>query len=84
VNDSVVIREMPARTLAALSWRGGSPREAEVERRRAELLGLMAAAGLRPRGALHCWQYDPPFQWPWLRTNEVLVEVEGGDAAATS
>jgi hypothetical protein len=22
-------------------------------------------------------QYDPPFQWRWLRTNEVLLEVKG-------
>jgi hypothetical protein len=82
VNPNVEIKEVPARTLVALSWHGNSPREAEVERRTAQLQQLMAQAGLKPKqgGKTHVWQYDPPFQWGMLRTNEVLIEVDG-DAA---
>lgn len=29
----------------------------QVERRKAELLELMAEAGLKPKGHVHCWQY---------------------------
>ncbi|KAL4443696.1 hypothetical protein ABPG75_011433 [Micractinium tetrahymenae] len=83
VNPNVQIKEMPARTMVALTWHGKSPREAEVEKRKAELLELLAEAGLKPRGHVHCWQYDPPFQWRWFRTNEILFEVEE-PAAATS
>ncbi|EFN58251.1 hypothetical protein CHLNCDRAFT_50668 [Chlorella variabilis] len=83
VNPNVVIKEMPARTMAALAWHGKPPREAEVQAKEAELLELLGEAGLKPKGPVHCWQYDPPFQWRWLRTNEVLFEVEDG-ATATS
>lgn len=77
VNPNVRIKEMPARTMVAMTWKGKSPREAEMEQRKAELLEIMAEAGLKPKGHLHCWQYDPPFQWRWFRTNEVLFEVDG-------
>lgn len=85
MNSAVIVKEMPARTLVAVTWRGASPREAQVEAKKAELLALMQEAGLKPTGPVHCWQYDPPFQWRWFRTNEVLLEVEGGaDAAAAT
>lgn len=29
----------------------------QVEQRKAELLELMAEAGLKPKGHVHCWQY---------------------------
>lgn len=48
---------MPARAMVALTWHGKSPREAEVEAKSAELRALMAAGGLTPKGAVHCWQY---------------------------
>ena len=56
MNPDVVIKEMPARTLCALTWKGKSPREAEIQARRAVLAALMAEAGLEPQGPLHCWQ----------------------------
>ena len=59
VNPNVDIKEVPARTLVALSWNGNSPREAEVERRTAQLRQLMEQAGLKPKqgGKTHVWQY---------------------------
>ncbi|PSC72824.1 SOUL heme-binding [Micractinium conductrix] len=86
VNPSVEIHEKPARTMVALTWNGKSPREAEVAQRSSELRELMAGAGLTPKAgtSLHVWQYDPPFQWRWFRTNEVLYEVEGEEATSTS
>lgn len=59
VNPNVEIKEVPARTLVALSWHGSSPREAEVERRTEQLRQLMAQAGLKPKagGKTHVWQY---------------------------
>ncbi|KAL4858474.1 Heme-binding-like protein [Chlorella vulgaris] len=82
VNPDVKIKEMKARTMAALTWRGAGPREAEVEARKAELLALMQQAGLKPKGAVHVWQYDPPFQWSIFRTNEILFEVDEESAEA--
>ena len=85
-NSAVKIREVPGRSMAALSWHGNSPREAEVQARLEELRGLMAGAGLAPLHAdrPHLWQYYPPFAPGWLRLNEVLYEVGEEQAAASS
>lgn len=65
VNPNVEIKEVPARTLVALSWHGSSPREAEVERRTEQLRQLMAQAGLKPKagGKTHVWQYGEGGFW---------------------
>ena len=59
VNPNVEIKDVPARTLVAMSWHGNSPREAEVERRTAQLREVMRQAGLAPKqgGKTHVWQY---------------------------
>jgi len=59
VNPNVEIKEVPARTLVALSWHGNSPREPEVERRTQQLRQLLEQAGLKPKqgGKTHVWQY---------------------------
>lgn len=74
-NDNVKIREVPARTLAALAWRGSSPSQKSMESKGAELKAALQTAGLRPQGPLHLWQYHPPFAPSWMRRNEVLLEV---------
>ena len=58
--------------------RGKSPREAEVEKRKLELLGVLKNSGLRatPGQTTHVWQYYPPFAPNWMRLNEVLLAVE--------
>lgn len=33
-----------------------------MESRAAELRALLESAGLRPKGSVHVWQFDPPFQ----------------------
>lgn len=78
LNPDVRIKEMPSRTMAALAWNGRSPREPQVEEKKAELLKLLREAGLRPVGSVHVWQYHPPFAPSWQRVNEVLFQLEGG------
>lgn len=84
VNPNVEIKEVPARSLVALSWHGNSPREAEVERRTAQLRDLMRQAGLAPKqgGKTHVWQYGerepggPAMRW--MRCGAWAAERGGG------
>ncbi|MBK5966886.1 heme-binding protein [Thiocystis minor] len=74
-NDSrVMLREEPARLLAVLrdsgSW--AEPRDREHEARR---LAAVRAAGLTPLGDHLYARYHSPFSLPFLRRNEVMVEV---------
>lgn len=76
-NPSVTFKEVPSRTLAAITFCGASPREAAVESKKAELQELCKQAGLATSGDVMLWQYHPPFCPPWQRRNEVLLEVAG-------
>lgn len=56
LNDAVKIREVPARTMAAMAWSGRSPSEEAMHGRAEELRAALAAAGLTPSGPVHLWQ----------------------------
>ena len=78
-NDpDVRIEEVPGKTLVAFQWHGGSPSQACVDAMEATLRALVAEEGLAVRkgASLLLWQYDPPFSPGWLRTNEVLLELD--------
>lgn len=69
----VRLREVPQRRVAVLRFRG---RYHELPaRRRDELLARVRGAGLEPLGPVSFAGYDPPSTLPWLRRNEVWVEV---------
>ena len=58
--------------------RGKAPREAQVEDKKMELMGVLKSSGLRPTPGqtTHVWQYYPPFAPNWMRLNEVLLAIE--------
>lgn len=64
----------PPRTLAVtrFSWYAPSWR---VERRERELRSVLAEAGVETRGEPFLLRYDDPWTPPFLRRNEVAVEV---------
>jgi hypothetical protein len=78
-NDKVQLKEVPGKTLAVVSFSGGSPRETLVEEKRGQLLDLLKGSGYRPapgaEGRVNVYQYHPPFMPGFLRLNEVLLEV---------
>ncbi|HYP75888.1 MAG TPA: heme-binding protein [Polyangiaceae bacterium] len=74
-NDrQITLRRIPARRVAALSYRGRYGREIPAQKRQ-ELLTYVRAAGLLPIGDVTFAGYDAPWTLPWLRRNEVQVEV---------
>jgi hypothetical protein len=74
-NDrQITLRRIPARRVAALRYSGSYGSEIPAQKRQ-ELLARVRAAGLLPIGDVTFAGYDPPWTLPWLRHNEVQVEV---------
>jgi hypothetical protein len=74
----VVLREQPARDVAVLRYAGATNREV-VEARSAELLAELARSGIAARSEPVSARYDPPSTLPFLRRNEVWVELAAPD-----
>jgi hypothetical protein len=80
-DHEVRLRDVPARQVAVLRFRGrhDGKRVAAAER---ELLRALVAEGLTPIGKPTFAAFDPPTTLPILRRNEIWVEVTGASAAS--
>ena len=74
-DDRVRIVTVPAQTLAVLRFPGEAD-DAEVAKRKAELLAGLQGSAWSPVGEPGLFGYDPPETPPEQRRNEVFVEVE--------
>ena len=74
-NPQVEIKTQPARKVAALkfSWYAGPKR---VEAKKQELLNLLGQDGVATKGTPEYAGYDAPLTAPWLRSNEIIIEIE--------
>jgi hypothetical protein len=70
----VTVREAPSRRVAVLQFRGRFTRE-NVGRAETELLEAVVGAGLATRGSIAFAGYDSPATLPFLRRNEVWIEI---------
>ena len=71
----VTFAEVPARRMAALAYRGNWS-EARYQAHLEKLRAALAAEGLKAIGTPVWGRYDPPFMPTFMRTNEILVEVQ--------
>jgi hypothetical protein len=74
-DDRVTLVERPARTLAVLSFSWWAT-DGRTERKQRALLDTLADADVSVVGEPFLMQYDAPWTPPFLRTNEVAVEVQ--------
>ena len=82
-DERVSLVEVPQRTVAAVRFSGWAT-GGKVARMQRKLLATLATHGIEPVGVPVLNQYNPPWTVPFLRRNEVSVEVVlGGDLAAT-
>lgn len=70
----ITLRRVPARRVAALSFRGRYGGDLPAQKRQ-ELLKRVRQAGLLPIGDVTFGGYDAPWTLPLVRRNEVSVEV---------
>ena len=75
LNLAVILREFPARKMAAVRY-SGTWSQKRYEKYRARLEEFVAGQGWTIQGEPVFARYDPPFQLPFLRRNEVLIPVE--------
>lgn len=74
-NRAVVLEAVDERLVAVRKFSGFAGKDT-FEREREALLGGLSALGVRAVGEPELARYDPPWTLPFLRRNEVTVEVE--------
>ncbi len=74
-NPEVKLAQLPARRVAVIRYSGGWSEQGMQEKSR-ELADWIAAKGLKPLSSPRAAAYDPPWTIPFLRRNEVQVDVE--------
>ncbi|MFZ1625707.1 MAG: heme-binding protein [Gammaproteobacteria bacterium] len=74
-DSRVRIVSQPARLFAVLRY-SGRWTESNYNESRDELLGILAAAGVAVRGEPQLARYNAPFIPPFMRRNEVMIEVD--------
>lgn len=74
-NEDVTLHVAPPRTLAVVEFSWWTPR-ARVARKERKLQAALDEVGIEQVGEPRLLRYDAPFTPPWLRTNEVAVEVD--------
>jgi hypothetical protein len=81
LDSRVQLRELPARRVAVLRFSGAYTWE-PVRAQMRKLMAMVERAGWRGTGDVHFGGYDPPWTLPFLRRNEVWVELAHGEAWA--
>lgn len=80
-DQRIALREIPARTVAVIRFSGWATGY-RVATNREALLATLAEHGIRPIGELSLNQYNPPWTLPFLRRNEIMVEIESDTLAS--
>lgn len=80
-DDSVQIKTVPGRTMAAIRFSGWAT-AGKVKRNTAELIATLEDNGIEAVGTPSLNQYNPPWTPPFLRRNEIMIEVQLTDAGA--
>ena len=75
LDESVVLRQEPARRVAVLRFSGLATRD-NLERHSEELRQRLQARGETAMGEMTYAFYDPPWTLPWARRNEIMVALQ--------
>jgi SOUL heme-binding protein len=74
-DPAIHIIAVPPASMAVLRF-SGIPRPATVAIERERLMSRIRASSWMAMGDSVTWFYDPPWTLPWLRRNEVAIEVQ--------
>lgn len=73
-NKAVTLRALPARNFAVLRFSGLAGEE-KTAKKTEELFAWLKSKNIKPIGTPELARYNPPWTLPFLRRNEVLVEI---------
>jgi hypothetical protein len=73
-NPDIRIREVAARRVAVMRFSGYASDET-IDKKSKKLFSWLAREGLEPEGALRAAYYNPPWTPPFMRRNEVMVDL---------
>ena len=74
LDPQVSLREVPAKTYAALTY-SGSNTEGSTQERAKQLRDWLQARGIKAFGKPQLARYNPPWTLPFMRRNEILQEI---------
>jgi effector-binding domain-containing protein len=74
-NPAVVLKEIPGKRFAAIRFSGMAGADS-LKRNTEELTAFVKAKGFSPLSPPTYAFYNPPWTLPFLRRNEVLIEIE--------
>jgi hypothetical protein len=74
LNPQVKLREIPAKTYAALTYSGFNT-ESKVQEKTDQLLDWLKTQKIETIGKPQLARYNPPWTLPFLRRNEILQEI---------
>lgn len=74
--QDVSLREIPGKTVAVIRFSGWAT-ESRIESKTEQLLAELEQRAIQTVGELSLNQYNPPWTLPFLRRNEVMVEIRG-------
>ena len=75
LNPQVRLREIPAKTYAALTYSGINS-ESTVQEKTDQLLNWLKSQEIATIGQPQLARYNPPWTLPFLRRNEILQEIK--------
>lgn len=82
-DERIVIRSLPGKLMAVIRY-SGRWTQRNYEKHSIELLESIEAAAVEPLGSAESAVYDAPYVLPFLRRNEVMVEVNSIPVSARS
>jgi effector-binding domain-containing protein len=74
-NKEVKIKSIPARQMAVIRFSGSTKDDHKIAEKTVELQAYLVTKKLKAKGAPVLAFYDPPWTLPFLRRNEVMLEI---------
>ncbi len=82
-DERIVLRPVPGQLMAVVRY-SGRWTERNYEKHKEQLLEGIESAAVKPLGVVESAAYDAPYVLPFLRRNEVMIQVKSAPVSATS
>lgn len=81
-NEKVTLRQIDRKTFVVIRFAGRNS-DSNLSKYEQQLREFVETQGISVKGSAKYAFYNPPWTLPFMRRNEVMLEVEGGSMADT-